>query len=1203
MDSFLPLCPVLLRRPPSSPHHPYLGKVLIPLFHFVLYYYVVHLHPHTIHILGKFGFLSSTLSCTITSSTFIPTPSISWESLDSFLPLCPVLLRCPPSSPHLPYLGKVWIPFFHFVLYYYVVHLHPHTFHILGKFGFLSSTLSCTITSSTFIPTPSISWESLDSFLPLCPVLLRRPPSSPHLPYLGKVWIPFFHFVLYYYVVHLHPHTIHILGKFGFLSSTLSCTITSSTFIPTPSISWESFDSSLPLCPVLLRRPPSSPHHPYLGKVWIPFFHFVLYYYVVHLHPHTIHILGKFGFLSSTLSCTITSSTFIPTPSISWESLDSFLPLCPVLLRRPPSSPHLPYLGKVWIPFFHFVLYYYVVHLHPHTFHILGKFGFLSSTLSCTITSSTFIPTPSISWESLDSFLPLCPVLLRCPPSSPHLPYLGKVWIPFFHFVLYYYVVHLHPHTFHILGKFGFLSSTLSCTITSSTFIPTPSISWESLDSFLPLCPVLLRCPPSSPHLPYLGKVWIPFFHFVLYYYVVHLHPHTIHILGKFGFLSSTLSCTITSSTFIPTPSISWESFDSSLPLCPVLLRRPPSSPHHPYLGKVWIPFFHFVLYYYVVHLHPHTIHILGKFGFLSSTLSCTITSSTFIPTPSISWESLDSFLPLCPVLLRRPPSSPHLPYLGKVWIPFFHFVLYYYVVHLHPHTFHILGKFGFLSSTLSCTITSSTFIPTPSISWESLDSFLPLCPVLLRRPPSSPHHPYLGKVLIPLLHFVLYYYVVHLHPHTIRILGKFGFLSSTLSCTIMSSTFIPTPSISWESFDSSLPLCPVLLRRPPSSPHLPYLGKVLIPLFHFVLYYYVVHLHPHTIRILGKFGFLSSTLSCTITSSTFIPTPSISWESLDSFLPLCPVLLRRPPSSPHHPYLGKVLIPLFHFVLYYYVVHLHPHTIRILGKFGFLSSTLSCTITSSTFIPTPSISWESLDSFLPLCPVLLRRPPSSPHHPYLGKVLIPLFHFVLYYYVVHLHPHTFHILGKFGFLSSTLSCTITSSTFIPTPSISWESFDSSLPLCPVLLRRPPSSPHHPYLGKVWIPLFHFVLYYYVVHLHPHTIHILGKFGFLSSTLSCTITSSTFIPTPSISWESLDSSRPLCPVLLRRPPSSPHLPYLGKVLIPLFHFVLYYYIVHLLCSGYLMSLAPPKTSSSSQRGERHVPGCDNTLCEGHERRR
>ena len=263
----------------------------------------------------------------------------------------------------------------------------------------------------------------------------------------------------------------------------------------------------------------------------------------------------------------------------------------------------------------------------------------------------------------------------------------------------------------------------------------------------------------------------------------------------------------------------------------------------------------------------------------------------------------------------------------------------------------------------------------------------------------------------------------------------------------------------------------------------------------------------------------------------------------------------------------------------------------------------MSCTITSSTFIPTPSISWESLDSSLPLCPVLLRRPPSSPHHPYLGKVWIPLFHFVLYYYVVHLHPHTIHILGKFGFLSSTLSCTITSSTFIPTPSISWESLDSSLPLCPVLLCRPPSSPHHPYLGKVWIPLFHFVLYYYVVHLHPHTIHILGKFGFLSSTLSCTIMSSTFIPTPSISWESLDSSLPLCPVLLCRSPSSPHHPYLGKVWIPLFHFVLYYYVIHLLCSGYLMSLAPPKTSSSSQRGERRVPGCDNTLCEGHERRR
>ena len=34
-------------------------------------------------------------------------------------------------------------------------------------------------------------------------------------------------------------------------------------------------------------------------------------------------------------------------------------------------------------------------------------------------------------------------------------------------------------------------------------------------------------------------------------------------------------------------------------------------------------------------------------------------------------------------------------------------------------------------------------------------------------------------------------------------------------------------------------------------------------------------------------------------------------------------------------------------------------------------------------------------------------------------------------------------------------------------------------------------------------------------------------------------------------------------------------------------------------AGYLMSLAPQKTSSSSQGGQRHVPGCCNTLCEGH----
>ena len=37
-------------------------------------------------------------------------------------------------------------------------------------------------------------------------------------------------------------------------------------------------------------------------------------------------------------------------------------------------------------------------------------------------------------------------------------------------------------------------------------------------------------------------------------------------------------------------------------------------------------------------------------------------------------------------------------------------------------------------------------------------------------------------------------------------------------------------------------------------------------------------------------------------------------------------------------------------------------------------------------------------------------------------------------------------------------------------------------------------------------------------------------------------------------------------------------------------------------AGYLISLAPRKTSPSSQRGQRHVPGCGNTLCEGHERR-
>ena len=36
-------------------------------------------------------------------------------------------------------------------------------------------------------------------------------------------------------------------------------------------------------------------------------------------------------------------------------------------------------------------------------------------------------------------------------------------------------------------------------------------------------------------------------------------------------------------------------------------------------------------------------------------------------------------------------------------------------------------------------------------------------------------------------------------------------------------------------------------------------------------------------------------------------------------------------------------------------------------------------------------------------------------------------------------------------------------------------------------------------------------------------------------------------------------------------------------------------------AGYLMSLAPRKTSPSSQRGQRHVPGCGNTLCEGQKR--
>ena len=38
-------------------------------------------------------------------------------------------------------------------------------------------------------------------------------------------------------------------------------------------------------------------------------------------------------------------------------------------------------------------------------------------------------------------------------------------------------------------------------------------------------------------------------------------------------------------------------------------------------------------------------------------------------------------------------------------------------------------------------------------------------------------------------------------------------------------------------------------------------------------------------------------------------------------------------------------------------------------------------------------------------------------------------------------------------------------------------------------------------------------------------------------------------------------------------------------------------------AGYLMSLAPWKTSPSSQRGQTRVPGSGNTLCEGHERRR
>ena len=36
-------------------------------------------------------------------------------------------------------------------------------------------------------------------------------------------------------------------------------------------------------------------------------------------------------------------------------------------------------------------------------------------------------------------------------------------------------------------------------------------------------------------------------------------------------------------------------------------------------------------------------------------------------------------------------------------------------------------------------------------------------------------------------------------------------------------------------------------------------------------------------------------------------------------------------------------------------------------------------------------------------------------------------------------------------------------------------------------------------------------------------------------------------------------------------------------------------------AGYLMSLAPRKTSPSSQRGQRHVPRCGNTMCEGQKR--
>ena len=37
-------------------------------------------------------------------------------------------------------------------------------------------------------------------------------------------------------------------------------------------------------------------------------------------------------------------------------------------------------------------------------------------------------------------------------------------------------------------------------------------------------------------------------------------------------------------------------------------------------------------------------------------------------------------------------------------------------------------------------------------------------------------------------------------------------------------------------------------------------------------------------------------------------------------------------------------------------------------------------------------------------------------------------------------------------------------------------------------------------------------------------------------------------------------------------------------------------------ASYLTSLAPRKTSPSSPRGQRHVSGCGNTLCEGREKR-